>query len=1088
MATAPTMNDFISLVKANFDYTAQSDDELSIAEEQLLFLVENDDPEWWKVKVKSDAGDNNGAVGLVPASYLEEAVPIFITKALYDYEASADGELSVKEDESLRVYEMEDDWWLAKSDTPGGRLGYVPGTYCEAPTTTAVPDAVSSARPTSVYSDPGELVAASSEKAKADADAIQTWAVAEVDQKGKKRKGTLGVGNGAIFFASESDKAPVQQWPTTNVVNISLDKSKHVFLEISGTSPTSLHFNAGSKETAEAIVAKLESSREISLETTIPAVANTSSKKKNGVSVHFASSPIEITPRAEVEDEDSESEVAAEAGAPAIVLYDFVADGEDEMSVKENEELFVIDSVSSDDWWKCRNIHGEEGVVPASYIDIRKSSPSDSASTEPTKTAPKDVLPSRSENTKLEEKSETGRVRQAGNSPSKPAPRAEASRSEPVKPSEPLAASTPSKRDSLDKPRPGNTRVWHDRTGQFKVEAEFLGVKDGKVRLHKINGVVIEVPTEKMAPDDMARIERLLGKRSSVAVDDDNTPLANIPVVRKRDPPQSRPRPNPPPKRPSYDWFEFFLSAGCDVDDCTRYAASFDRDKIDPSLLPDIKPDTLRALGLREGDIIRVIKAIERRKPSKRNDPSTLEQVRKDEELARQMQELEDKGISTRANSASSPAPNLFAGPNGALKNNSQRRGRPQPSAKTAPTAVDLAAIASVSDQVRSGSPRVGSPAVSAASTPAASTPAAGPGLIDSPSGFDDDAWTPRPSSTAGVKSTTPVPATPIPPPITTTPTAPSVAPAPPVTSAAVQPAPQSPPSIQRPATTTPASPSTSQAPDTFDILAKISQMRPPSAPVGGSQTGVNPSYGQSVPQTTPGYHAGLGMTGSPSPIGQLQAQQTGFSHNLSAPRGPFAPVPTNQALLAPLIPTTTGFQSFVPTRAVTNPSPASFHSPASMVPQATGYQPSPSPWQPGIHGGAMSGPSPFAGSPVNLPTFAGNNFQSGMGAPGNSYMTSQPTGLAPATTGFFSGQPSYMNPNPVVSPPPANHSPASIFASMKSGTFGSTADPQPSDKYNALRQNNGPQPFIPQQTGWTGQNNIQQPGLQQGSFTGWQH
>lgn len=38
------------------------------------------------------------------------------------------------------------------------------------------------------------------------ADGIQTWSVSEVDKKGKKKKGTLGIGNGALFFASESDK------------------------------------------------------------------------------------------------------------------------------------------------------------------------------------------------------------------------------------------------------------------------------------------------------------------------------------------------------------------------------------------------------------------------------------------------------------------------------------------------------------------------------------------------------------------------------------------------------------------------------------------------------------------------------------------------------------------------------------------------------------------------------------------------------------------------------------------------------------------------------------------------------------------
>ena len=52
--------------------------------------------------------------------------------------------------------------------------------------------------------DPAERVAQSTPSV--NADSIKTWAVSEVDKKGKKKKGTLGIGNGAIFFASESDK------------------------------------------------------------------------------------------------------------------------------------------------------------------------------------------------------------------------------------------------------------------------------------------------------------------------------------------------------------------------------------------------------------------------------------------------------------------------------------------------------------------------------------------------------------------------------------------------------------------------------------------------------------------------------------------------------------------------------------------------------------------------------------------------------------------------------------------------------------------------------------------------------------------
>jgi actin cytoskeleton-regulatory complex protein SLA1 len=85
----------------------------------------------------------------------------------------------------------------------------------DAGSTTAVPSATPHvivpdspprpARPVSTYIDPAELVRATASKVKA--DAIKTWAISEIDKKGKKKKGTLGVGNGAIFFASEADKA-----------------------------------------------------------------------------------------------------------------------------------------------------------------------------------------------------------------------------------------------------------------------------------------------------------------------------------------------------------------------------------------------------------------------------------------------------------------------------------------------------------------------------------------------------------------------------------------------------------------------------------------------------------------------------------------------------------------------------------------------------------------------------------------------------------------------------------------------------------------------------------------------------------------
>ncbi len=258
------------------------------------------------------------------------------------------------------------------------------------------------------------------------------------------------------------------------------------------------------------------------------------------------------------------------------------------------------------------------------------------------------------------------------------------------------------------------------------MEAEFLAYANGKLRLHKVNGVVIEVPALKMSPEDLKYVDRVTGKgkrQSSPgpppgALSDDDEPLA----VRKRrslqpEPKQPPKSASPPKKGPPIDWFEFFLGAGCELDDCTRYASSFERDKMDASLLPDISEQTMRALGLREGDIIRVTKAIAQRSggtSSKKDDSAVKQQMQRDEELAKQLQAEESGGSALpRRQTTSSPAPNLFAAPGGQLKNNT-RRGRPQGSKSTTPAIVDLNSITTASAQIN----RIGSPTIVLTSSP----------------------------------------------------------------------------------------------------------------------------------------------------------------------------------------------------------------------------------------------------------------------------------------------------------------------------------------------------------------------------------
>ena len=508
-------------------------------------------------------------------------------------------------------------------------------------------------------------------------------------------------------------------------------------------------------------------------------------------------------------------------------------------------------------------------------------------------------------------------------------------------------------------PPPEKTRVWHDRSGQFRVEAAFLGFNGGKLRLHKVNGVVIEVPSEKMSAEDMRYIEKVTNSRSGGPTAARNTSDDDIPLAQQRKQ-LNVSRSTTPKKGPTIDWFEFFLSAGCDVDDCTRYASSFERDKIDEAILPDITDATMRSLGLREGDIIRVTKAIGQRHP-KKPDASAQEQLLRDEAMARQLQQEEHSG----KKQPTSPAPNLFAaGPGGALKQ--PRRGRPQSSKSSPASTVDLNAINTASDNIqRTSSPQASSSASTPVQAPPRSSSALAPVIS---SGFDDEAWTPRPSSTKPLAPTPPVP----------TPRAPSAPPASIIPATAVVSPPQ--PSLAQPQTSGSSLAKTTES-DIFDQLSRLSQLRPA---VSSAVSSPPPNH-NSPPAASPppaSYRSGLGMGSSPVPMSQhIQNQQSGLlAPQQNGPRGPYAPVPGNQSLLQPLIPTTSVLNNFVPTR----PGNASFQGQLqqSFIPsQVTGFPNSPQPM-------------------MQQPT----------GFPSMSPMLPQPTGISGGNFNGFGPTPSFQN------------------------------------------------------------------------------
>lgn len=240
-------------------------------------------------------------------------------------------------------------------------------------------------------------------------------------------------------------------------------------------------------------------------------------------------------------------------------------------------------------------------------------------------------------------------------------------------------------------------RTWTDRSKSFSVEAQFLGLKDGKLHLHKMNGVKIAVPIAKMSHGDLEYVENITG----ISLDDER-PLADV----KRSKPPEQKRASAVgasiDKKPEYDWFQFFLSCDVAVGLCERYAQAFTRDSMDESVLPDVDASVLRNLGLREGDIIKV------------------------------MRTLDAKFGRSKANGDGDGG--LFSGPGGALRNNT-RKGRPAPAVQTGDV-VD-AAVFSTNKEASSSGETAAKPAspVSPAKSPKRPT-----------GGFDDDAWDVKPT------------------------------------------------------------------------------------------------------------------------------------------------------------------------------------------------------------------------------------------------------------------------------------------------------------------------------------------------------
>lgn len=65
---------YLNICSALYDYTAQNEEEISFKAQDVLYILEKEDPDWHKAQLK--VANTDGPIGLIPANYIEKVTLI----------------------------------------------------------------------------------------------------------------------------------------------------------------------------------------------------------------------------------------------------------------------------------------------------------------------------------------------------------------------------------------------------------------------------------------------------------------------------------------------------------------------------------------------------------------------------------------------------------------------------------------------------------------------------------------------------------------------------------------------------------------------------------------------------------------------------------------------------------------------------------------------------------------------------------------------------------------------------------------------------------------------------------------------------
>jgi hypothetical protein len=177
-----------------------------------------------------------------------------------------------------------------------------------------------------------------------------------------------------IISSFLSVQSPVRQWKIEDVNEVRHEKN-HVYLDLGGASPASLDFQAGSKQETERIFNNIQESRTAAAVSRVRRSVSAPTPKTVRTNPSAARISCHEPGRAKVEPACYEQQCTELApvckGRWGVAKYDFDAELENELTIKKNDKLWIINHVRDDGWLSVQQ--GDQfGIVPESYVNIEE--------------------------------------------------------------------------------------------------------------------------------------------------------------------------------------------------------------------------------------------------------------------------------------------------------------------------------------------------------------------------------------------------------------------------------------------------------------------------------------------------------------------------------------------------------------------------------------------------------------------------------------------------------------------------------------------------------------------------------------------